>query len=250
VSDPTVPSDPIEIAALLRARAAGPPPPGDLGPWDFLLRLPDELLAARVWPVVDDLLLDGDPRVRLYALEFVMTWRGGVERTLPRLVDVAEHHADRFADERVGGARLRERLQHAIANQARAPGRDCAQLTALLRRLDDGSLPSAGTATAFAALDPDYFTTVAVRLGDTPEEIAYRKSGAAAVALYQRDRILPLLGALAPRPREEKEQLLLAVLANLALDDDKVARIAHKNRLPPPAQPAPSEADCRAALGL
>ena len=250
MTDPELPSSAIEIEALLRQQAAGPPPAGDLNPWAFLLRLPDALLAERVWPVVDQLLVDDDPRVRLCALEFLMTWRGGTDQTLPRLVDLAEHHADRFADQEVAGVRLRERLQHAIANQVRAPGRDSAQLLALLRQLEDDKLSSASTATVFGALDPEYLTKRVSGLDDSAEAAAYRQNGAAAVALYQRDRLPLLLRALASRPAAEKEQVLAAVLPNLVLDEDKVVRIALKNRLPPPRAPAPSEADCRAALGL
>src|SRR4051812_15543272 len=99
-----------DLEQLLRQRAPGPPEPPDNWPWEFLLREDPE----GAWPLVSQLLQDEDPIVRARALEFVMNWRD--DRTRDRLFEIARMHKDLFADQLVDGVRLRERLQHAIAN--------------------------------------------------------------------------------------------------------------------------------------
>jgi hypothetical protein len=229
----TLPTGEAALEAWLRDQAADP--------WDFLVAEPTPVIERRVWPLASRLLIDGEARIRLRALEFFMRWTTGADRTLPRLADIAARHSALFADQLVDGFRLRERLQHVIADGCR-PG---VPLTATLWRLVDDRLPAAAAAVPLAAHDPRRAAQIAAQF---PDALTWRRDVVAAIARYRRDNLLEILALFAGAPDAEA----LAAEADTAIDrDDRRARsTAQRHRLHPPINAPPSLRAIRHILGL
>lgn len=129
--DPELPAGDDELRAFLRAIAPQPPlnPHLDNGPWDFLLRLPDAELHARVLPIARELLADPDPCVRDRALSLCMNVSHDHDQaaTTARLLEIAA--TGLFAE-----AAPRRRLAQALANVRAGSGRE-AEIDAAIARL-------------------------------------------------------------------------------------------------------------------
>jgi hypothetical protein len=239
-----LPAGDASLERLLRARAPGPPAAPDATPWAFLLRQPEQVLTSRVWPLVSRLLGDEDAVVRLRALEFVMSWQPAEQR----LLEVARRHAALFADQLVDGIRLRERLQHAVANRCVGPA--APEIAPVLLSLLDGGAPSPATASVLGAHAPERAAGLAAGMGVTAAERRFIQDAVAAAALYHRDKLLDLLASLRERPADDRRELAAAADVAMERDDARAARLAAKVGLAAPRHPSPSLEQLRAALAV
>ncbi len=248
MSDPALPQDPNALKKLLRERADQPPENTfvDNGPWDFLSRVPDDARENFVRPVVHELLTDGDPTVRERALGALMNFPTEAS-TIDRLIEVASRRAQLFADQTVNGRRLREKLEHALANVAYGSPRE-REIAALLRALAGSRVPVEPAATILGKLEPDFAADVVRRHGAAAAQFAVE--AAVMVARFHRDELTTWLASAKSLPQDAREQLASRLQPELALDDARLAALAARANLPPPAQPAPSLDQCRKILGL
>ncbi len=70
--DPEIPDDVVAAKALIRDTASWVPNTQfDVGPWDYLERVPAELRQRVVVPVLRELVNDPDPAVRKLAAEWL-----------------------------------------------------------------------------------------------------------------------------------------------------------------------------------
>jgi hypothetical protein len=244
--DETPPADDRALEALLRERRFGPPDPADATPWDFVRRWPDATVRSRVWPIVSRLLDDGDDLVRARAIEFVRDWSDGAGLTVPRLIEVAARHPDKFADQDVEGVSLRHTLAHALSN--RLDSANGARVAALLRKLAANGPVGGGAASVLGRYEPAFVGAQAVRWGDA--SIGWIEEAARSLALFRRDAVLAFLETTKPLGQASRERILQAVEAYMKRDDATAAALARGQGLPAPTHPAPSASECRAAIGL
>ena len=207
--------------------------------WRTLLQQPALAIERRIWPLVSDLLVDDEPRLRKRALDFIMVWQQ--DRALPRLVEVATQHRTLFADQEVDGTRLRERLQHALANQC-PPG---SPVAVTLWTLVDDQLPSEAAAAPLAIANPPRAAALAARF----PHATWHQAAVGAVALYRRDDLLDFLTRLAStQARETREALVTEADHMIERDDHKLRPLVIRYRLPIPRRPAPTLRDLRHAV--
>jgi hypothetical protein len=240
------PPDDRALEALLRERRFGPPDPDDATPWDFARRWPDATVRSRVWPIVSRLLDDGDDLVRARAVEFVRDWSDGATLTVPRLVEAAERHPDRFADQEVEGVTLRHTLAHALSN--RVDSGSGARIAALLRKMAANEPIGGGAASVLGRYDPVFVAAQARRWGDAA--VGWIEEAARSLALFRRDTVVPFLQATAGLGKTSRERILQAVEGYIKRDDATAAALARGEGLPVPIHAAPSAAECRRAIGL
>ena len=240
------PADDVALETMLRDRRFGPADPDESTPWDFVLRWPDAVLRQRVWPLCSRLLVDGDPLVRLRAIEFARDWSDGAAITTPRLIEAAEQHPELYGDEVVEGAPLRDAMAHALAN--RALWSDGTRIAAILRKMAADRPLGGGAASVLGRHDPAFVAAQGRRWGDGA--IDWLEQATRSLALYRRDEIVGFLQALAGLSAPSRERLLAAVESAIKRDDQQAAAVAKGQRLPAPSRPAPSAAECRQAIGL
>jgi hypothetical protein len=245
-TDEPVPADDGALERLLRERRQGPPPPGEVTPWDFVLQWPQQVLEQRVWPIVSRLLVDDDDLIRARAVELVRLWRDGAGLTTPRLLAVAERNAALYADQKPEGVALRDELGHALAD--RASGGDGARIGRILERLAANALVGGGAASVLGEHAPDFVTAQAKRWGD--DAIDWLEEAARTLAMFRRDAILPFLTAARGLSQANRERLVAAAESYVKRDDALAATLAKTEGLPPPARPAPTTDECRHAIGL
>ena len=240
------PVDARAMEALLREQRFGPPAPDDATPWDFVRRWPASVVTKTAWPVISRLLDDGDALVRVRALEFIRDWSDGAALTTPRLIEVAERHPERFGDEVVEGVPLRHTLAHALSN--RADAQHGARIASVLRTLTKTSLPGGGAASVLGRYEPGFVAAEAQRRGDAA--IAWIEEAARSLALFRRDEVLRFLTALRSLSVDSRERILKAVEGYIKRDDGVAASLAKTMLLPPPSRPAPTDDECKRAIGL
>ena len=209
--DPVLPRDVAAVAALLRSIAAQPPdnPQLDSGPWDFLQRVSADDQESLVRPALHQLLDDADARVRLRALGSLMSLPDRPE-TVERLIELARGRATRFSGIEVDGERLGERMSQALAQNAVTAGR-AREITGVMHTLAGNDFPGESGASLIAAHDPDWAVDLARRFAQSRCAPGFWASLAGWTALYQRDRLLPLLTALAPLPPDDKPAVLAEI---------------------------------------
>lgn len=241
-----LPADDRSLEELLVDRRFGPPFPDEATPWDFVRRWPDATLRARVWPVVSRLLVDGDELVRARAIEFVRTWSDSGDLTMPRLLEVAEHHSALFGDQRPEGPSLRHELAFALSNHVNAA--NGARVAAVLRDMATHEPIGGGAAGVLGRYEPIFVGAQAQKWGDS--QASWINDAARSLALFRRDAIIPFLDALRGLGQTTRARILATVEDYIKRDDATASTLARGQGLPPPAKPAPSEADCRRAIGL
>ena len=239
-----LPPDDAGLERLLREQAPGPPPWGDTAQWEWLLRQDEDALEKRVWPLVSRLLADKDDVIRDRALWFTMTWRNH-DATLPRLLELGKQYAALYADQVVDGTRLRESLQHALANRCLKRG---SPAFPVLLGLLDGKPPSPTTGAVIGSEDPKKAALLAAAMGTSSQESAWIEDATAAIAFYHRDELIPFLSKLSQRPN--REALAARAERSVERDDIKLKKILQKEGLPSPTRPAPTKDELRRALGL
>jgi hypothetical protein len=241
---PPPPSTEAQVEAMLRASAAGPPAGGDLQPWDFVLRWRPSFLFRRVWPVVTRLLVDPDPVVRARAVELVGAWSVGDATTLDRLIELATKHASLYQD-----PGLQALLAATLAGKAISIRSHRAPIAKAIATLLAGAPPPKGAAPLVAEYEPEVVIRSAGRWTERAQDQAAAVSAAGSMAMYRRDHLLALLGALAARSAPAREEILEEVAGELGLPDDKLRLILEVDDMPLP-QARPTVDDCRRALGL
>jgi hypothetical protein len=248
MSGPNVelPADDGALESLLRERRFGPPHPGDATPWDFVLRWPHAVLRDRVWPIVNRLLTDADEIVRARAVDFVRNWDEGAALTMPRLLEVAEQHADLFSDQQEERVTLRYSLAFALSNRVRPPYGP--RVAAVLREMATHEPIGGGAASVLGRYDPMFVAAQAQKWGNA--QASWIEEAARSVALYRRDDVLLFLQAVKNLAPSSREAILDAVEKYIQRDDKNASFIARDEGLAPPIGPAPSPAECRSAIGL
>jgi hypothetical protein len=236
------PADARALEALLRDERHGPPAPGDVTPWDFVSRWPDGVVRGRVWPIVSALLLDDDLTIRARAVEFVRLWTDGRDLTTPRLLEVAEQHGERYADQQVDGLTLRYALASALAELAYGVGERVARI---LRAMN---AHEAVAGSVIGRYDPDVAIERAPQFGDAHAD--WIDDAASTLAMYRRDSIMALLAAIRGLSEATRQRALAAVESHISRDDAAAAAVARSEGFPPPREPAPTAAACRDAVGL
>ncbi len=244
--DPDIPSDDRALEELLRDRRFGPPPPGDLMPWDFLQRWPANVVRQRVWPVVSKLLEDSDPVMRARSVEFVQYWSAGGDETSTRILEIGEREPKLFGDDIVDGETLRDEYARAAATLAR--GHQGSRLAKLLRKMAADEPLGGDAAAVLAQFEPEFVVAQARRWGRGAG--AWVKAAARAMALYRRDDLIDFLEAASGLDRDDRERVIALVESAIERDDGKMAGIARTMGLPTPTRQAPSAAECRKAIGL
>jgi len=240
------PADDRALEVVLRDERNGPPPPGDATPWDFVLRWPDAVVRERVWPIVSRLLIDADATVRARAVELVRDWSAGADVTVPRLLEVAENHAEKFRDQPVDGVALRESLAHALSNRVDAD--NGARIAAVLRTLATRAPVGGGAASVLGRYEPQFVTAQAQKWGDA--QIDWIEEATRSLALFRRDAIVPLITVLRGLSRPNRERLLAAIESTITRDDATATTLALGQGLPPPEKAAPSVESLRDAIGF
>jgi hypothetical protein len=241
---PPPPDTAAQVESMLRSAASGPPRFGDLEPWDFALRWRQPYLFGVVWPVITRLLLDPDPIVRTRGLEFIHAWRIGIATTLPRLLEMAEDHADLFQE-----PGLLAKLASTLASQGVEIDSYRSSIAKAIRVLLRGKPPPRGAETVVAEFEPDALIASASQWTDSDEDKAAAKSAAGSMALYRRDHLLALLSALSGRDTSTRDELVEEVTPMLAVPDDKLRLILADDGISLP-QTQPTVDACRLALGL
>ncbi|HEU4729935.1 MAG TPA: hypothetical protein VFT22_18690 [Kofleriaceae bacterium] len=247
VDEPVTPPPPgseAEVEAALRASAAGPPSGGDLQPWDFVLRWRPPFVFRVVWPVVTRLLVDPDPVVRTRALELVGAWRAGDWATIDRLLALATQHASLFQE-----PGLRTLLATTLAGKALSIRSHRARIAKAIVSLLGGAPPPGGAASLVTEYEPEAVIRSAGRWTDRREDQGAAVDAAGSMAMYRRDHLLALLGALAARTAADREAILEEVTRNVGMPDDKLRLILEGDDIPFP-HTRPTLDDCRRALGL
>jgi hypothetical protein len=244
--DEVAPADDRALEALLRERRFGPPDPDDATPWDFVRRWPEATVRERVWPIVNRLLTDGDAVVRARAVELVRDWSEGAALTMPRLLDMAEHHAEQFGEQDVEGVSLRQTLAHALSNRVDAG--NGARVAAVLRTMAANEAIGGGAASVLGRYEPAFVGAQARTWGDAQAE--WIEEAARSLALFRRDDVIPFLQALRGLGQPTRSRILAAVEGYIKRDDGAASALARGQGLPPPTGPAPSAAECRSAIGL
>jgi len=240
-----------ELEARLRATAAQSPedPARDSSPWDAIAReLDAEAREARLRPLVEKLLRDGDAVVRRRAVDALMALgaRPSVEALLAA-ARAAHQWGEQRSDEREPP--LRDRMQHALANVAAGSGRERAIAQAIVA-IAGPHLPHASTASVLGKWAAERLPLLAARFAADAASEPFFVTAAATVALYRRDELQLLLPRLRPMARPAREALLARLVEDLAVDEARVAAIVEAVALPRPKR-APFTADeLRAALGL
>ena len=244
--DPDPPTDERSMEALLRDHRLGPPAPDEATPWDFVRRWPAAIITRAAWPVVSRLLVDDDEAVRVRLIEFVRDWSEGAALTTSRLVEVAERYPDRFGDQEVEGVPIRHTLAHALSN--RADARNGARIAAVLRKMSTHSLLGGGAASVLGRYEPAFVISEAQRRGDAAAD--WIEEAARSLALFRRDQVIPFMSSLRALGEGTRERILKTVQSYIKRDDAVAATLAKNMLLPPPTRPAPSDEDCRQAIGL
>jgi hypothetical protein len=244
--DAAPPADDRSMEALLRDRRYGPPTPDDATPWDFVRRWPDAVVRDLAWPVVSRLLDDDDALVRVRAIEFVRDWSEGAALTVPRLLDVAERHPDRFGDQAVEGVPIRHTLAHALSNRADAGFGP--RVAAMLRKMSAGALVGGGAASVLGRYEPAFVIGEVQRRTDADAD--WIEEAGRSLALFRRDEVIPFLTALRALEPATRERIFEAVRGYIKRDDAVAGALAKNLQLPPPKRPAPSDEECRRAIGL
>jgi hypothetical protein len=241
---PPPPSTEAELEAMLRASAAGPPAGGDLQPWDFVLRWRPPFLFRVVWPVVTRLLVDPDPVLRTRALEVVGAWSVGDTTTIDRLLALATQYASLYQD-----PRLQALLAATLAGKAISIRSHRARIAKAIVTLLGGAPPPKGAASLIAEYEPEAVIRSAGRWTERAEDQSAAVSAAGSMAMYRRDHLLALLGALAARSAPARQEILEDITGDLGLPDDKLRMILEVDEIPLP-KAHPTSDDCRRALGL
>ena len=170
--------------------------------------------------------------------------------TTPRLLEVAERHADQFGDQRPEGVPLRRRLAHALSDRA-AHGSG-PRIAAILKRMAGASEPVGGR-------NRERARRARPRIRDGADgALRWRRRHRldrgrrrAHWQLFpQRDALVPFLTAARGLSAANRERLLAAVETYIRRDDAVAATLARTEGLAPPSQPAPSAEACRRAVGL
>lgn len=240
------PQDDAALAELLRDQRFGPPAPGEATPWDFVAAWPADYVARHAWPVISRLLIDDDADVRARAVEFANGWLDGRAVAPARLLEAAENRPELFAAQDVDGITLRMRLAAALANVATSlDGRRVAR--AILRLVADEPMWT-GPATVVGQFDPVGAGGYVRRVGAAAVDAA--RAASEAIARFRRDDLVGYLQTIRTLPSSLKERILSTVESAICRDDAKAAAMAKAFGLPAPQRPAPSSAECRAALGL
>jgi hypothetical protein len=241
-----LPADDEALEALLRTQRRGPPMPYESTPWDFARAWGEPTRRTRVWPIVSRLLVDADELVRARAVELVRVWHEGAELTTPRLLEVAERHPGLYGAQAPEGITLRYELAFALSNRARPE--NGARVAALLREMAMHEPIGGGAAMVLARHDPAFVAARAAVWGEA--QARWFAEAAGSIAMYRRDALLPLLQAFRGFDQASRERILEAVEHYIQRDDHVARSIAEGEKLPPPVQPAPSQAECRHALDL
>jgi hypothetical protein len=244
--DPEIPADDGALERLLRDRRLGQPASGDLNPWDFLQRWPQDVRARRVWPVVSRLLGDADDAVRARSLEFVEGWSDGIEGTAPRVAELGERHPELFGAQDVEGVTLRD--QYARTASTLSMYCDAKRFARVLRRLAvDG--PLAGSASAvIAEQDPGFVIAQTKKWGG--RAAGWALAATSTFAVYHRDELVDFLRAAAVLDAQTREQILARVELVIRRDDAAAAKATLEKGLPAPHRPAPTPEECRQSIGL
>lgn len=214
----------------------------DNSPWDFLRRLPADVVAARVRPAMLRLVAHADPIVQKRAI--------GISVNLPADVSAAGAFLDALRAQ-VPSLRRDRELAHAAAHAAATLGatigrdRDAAEI---IRALVEPGLPPVGATTPLAMFEPDYVRS-AVRAAGPGGADDVAASAAAMFALYHRAQLLDFLAELATFSIDTKERILDRVDPFLGVPDDRARAMAARVGLPMPTAAPPRDA-CRRALGL
>ncbi|MDB4965519.1 MAG: hypothetical protein JWN44_1208 [Myxococcales bacterium] len=166
--------------------------------------------------------------------------------TTPRLIDVAEQQTALFGDEPVETVPLRETMAHVLANCA--PWSDRDRIAAVLMKMSAEGPTAGGSAGIVACFDPQFAATRAQQWGD--EAFAWIEDAATSVALFRRDEVVTFLRALTNLSTENRNRILEGVEKFIKRDYAAATAIAKRDRFPPPTRPAPTEDDCRRAIGL
>jgi hypothetical protein len=241
-----LPADDAALEALLRQLRRGPPHPADDSPWDFVLRWPETALRDRVWPILDRFLTDPDDIVRGRTVDLIRNWDAGAALTTPRLLEVAEQHADLYGDHEVDGLTLRYSLAFALSNRARPPFGP--RVAAVLREMATHGRIGNGAASVLGRYAPMFVVAQAQKLGDA--QASWIEAAARSVAMYRRDDVLPFLEALRGLAQSTRAGILKTVEKYIQRDDQHASFRARDEGLEPPTKRAPSPAECRSAIGL
>jgi hypothetical protein len=246
--DPTIPETVAGLAAMLRERARQVPPPWDLGPWDFLLRAPADVLLGPIRSTVGALTVDPDPEVRALALATWIDIPEAPKDTVDWLLRLGSEHADLFGEEVVTGMRLRERLIHSIGNAAVGAGRECDVVPAVLALVGSGP-PVDSVGMLLSCYEPDETIRLVSRWSADLAHERFCVNAAISAAIYRRERLIELLRAMRQMPPEGKKAVLGELDRWLALDAEKVEWMCRTAGIAPVELEAPSMADCREAIG-
>jgi hypothetical protein len=247
-ADPPIPTTAAELAATLRAAARQVPPLADLGPWDFLLRAPRDVLLGPAREALRALTLDDDPEVRGLALGVWLDLPTG-EDTVAWLLEVARVHADRFGAQEVTGLTLRERLIHSLGNAAAICGREREVALTVAALIGQGP-PVDSVGMLLARHLPDETIALVARHAADPRHQRFCVHAAAGAALHRRDRLAELLRAMRDLPDEGKRAVVDELEGWLAVDAARAATLCARAGIDPPRGAPPTMAACRDALGL
>jgi hypothetical protein len=211
----------------------------DNGPWDFVMRQPEDVVNGLIRPVLHDLLADADEAVRQQALS-VLTNLPTYDGTVARLFEAARQPA-LYRTPALAAA-----MAQALSVYASGAGRG-REAAAAIRVLIGTGVPPAGAATVLALHDPDFAAAVALQAGDAAPSFAAQV--AAIFAGYRRERLLPYLAQLAPLSVETRLDAWSRMEVFLALSPDRAAQLAASQGIEAAAV-TPSLEAARTALGI
>jgi len=241
---PPLPATDAELEALLRWTANRPPNFGDDQSWDFVLRWRPPALFARVWPIVDKLLLDPDPHVRACALELVNAWTAGASTTISRLISIARVRADAYPEPALRADLARTLVNLSVTVRSYRPA-----IAAAIVEMLGKSSPPRGTAVFLSEYEPEAVVISARAWTASDDDQAAAESAAGAMAMYRRDHLLALLAALSVRNAASRAEIAKQVVSALEIPDEKLRLILAADEIPLPTT-RPTLEQVRAALRL
>jgi hypothetical protein len=246
MSDPELPADPVAAAKLLRGLASQAPDTarGDVTPWDFLDRLPANVKEQKVRPLLHGLVTDATPIVRALAI-VTLTNLPESAATAAKLVEVARKQPTLYRGVSADVYDLGLTLQHALTVKA-----DSREGAAAIAALDGGGPPDVSAMAVVGRYDANGALAMAKRhLAGAVDPRAWANL-ASAFAMYQRDRLLELLGELSALDGDSRAAVLAECERSLDVSEAHVQAWATQSGNPPPRKPKPSLDECRRALGL